>query len=139
MRHYELIILIHPDQSEQVPSMLDRYKTLITETHQGTVHRVEDWGRRQTAYPVKELHKAHYVLMNFSAHQAVLEDFENLFKYNDAILRHLIIKCKGPVTEASPLARSKEHEHRQEDSGKKPNRHPAHSEEATASEDESAE
>lgn len=102
MRHYEIVVLIHPDQSEQVPAMLERYKTLITTTG-GQVHRVEDWGRRQLAYPIQKVHKAHYVLMNVECTPETLAEIEHAFKFNDAVLRHLTIKMTRAITEASPM------------------------------------
>lgn len=107
MRHYEIVLLIHPDQSEQVPLMIERYKKIIA-NEGGQVHRFEDWGRRQLAYPIKKLHKAHYVLLNIECNQAVLDELVHNFRFNDAILRHLILNTAHAVTEASPLAKSKE-------------------------------
>lgn len=102
MRHYEIIFIVHPDQSEQVPAMVTRYKTLITGAS-GSIHRLEDWGRRQLAYPIQKIHKAHYVLMNIECDQATLEELEHAFKFNDAVLRHLIVKMDEAVTSASPM------------------------------------
>ncbi|BCL75443.1 30S ribosomal protein S6 [Jeongeupia sp. HS-3] len=102
MRHYEIVFIVHPDQSEQVPAMVERYKALIS-TGNGTVHRLEDWGRRQLAYPIQKIHKAHYVLMNVEIGQETLDELEHAFKFNDAVLRHLIIKADHAVTEASPM------------------------------------
>ncbi|MCL6556127.1 MAG: 30S ribosomal protein S6 [Burkholderiales bacterium] len=102
MRHYEIVFIVHPDQSEQVPGMIERYKTLITGRN-GRIHRLEDWGRRQLAYPIQKVHKAHYVLMNIECDQATLDELDHAFKFNDAVLRHLIIRMKGPVTEPSPM------------------------------------
>lgn len=102
MRHYEIVFLVHPDQSEQVPAMIERYTSLITEDG-GQVHRLEDWGRRQLAYPINKIHKAHYVLMNIEASEAVMTELNDTFRYNDAIIRNLVIRCKGPVTEVSPI------------------------------------
>jgi len=100
MRHYEVVFLVHPDQSEQVPGMIERYSQMISESG-GSLHRLEDWGRRQLAYPMNKIHKAHYVLMNIECGQEVLEEITTLFKYNDAVLRNLVIKTKGAVTEES--------------------------------------
>ena len=100
MRHYEEVFLVHPDQSEQVPSMTDRYTQLVTESD-GKVHRLEDWGRRQLAYPINKIHKAHYVLMNIECSREVLDELVTLFRFNDAVLRNLIIKCKNAITEES--------------------------------------
>ena len=102
MRHYEIVFIVHPDQSEQVPAMVERYKTLVT-THGGQIHRLEDWGRRQLAYPIQKLHKAHYVLMNIECNGEVLAELEHGFKFNDAVLRHLTIKKKRAVTTPSPM------------------------------------
>lgn len=102
MRHYEIVFIVHPDQSEQVPAMVERYKTLITESG-GHIHRLEDWGRRQLAYPINKLHKAHYVLMNIECTPAVIEELETGFRFNDAVLRHLTIKMDEAVSEASPM------------------------------------
>jgi len=106
MRHYELVFLVHPDQSEQVPAMLERYQGIIT-TSGGSVHRLEDWGRRQLAHTInKNVHKAHYILMNIECDQSAIDELLNLFKFNDAVLRHLLIKRDEAITEASPLAKS---------------------------------
>ena len=102
MRHYEIVFIVHPDQSEQVPAMVERYKTLITDNN-GNIHRLEDWGRRQLAYPINKIHKAHYVLMNIETTPAVIEELETAFRFNDAVLRHLTIQTKHAVTEASPM------------------------------------
>ena len=102
MRHYEIVFIVHPDQSEQGPAMVERYKTLVT-THGGQIHRLEDWGRRQLAYPIQKLHKAHYVLMNIECNGEVLAELEHGFKFNDAVLRHLTIKMKHAITAASPM------------------------------------
>ena len=102
MRHYEVVFIVHPDQSEQVPAMIERYKTLVT-THAGQIHRLEDWGRRQMAYPIQKVHKAHYVLMNIECDNATLVELESAFKFNDAVLRHLTIKMDKAVTVPSPM------------------------------------
>ena len=102
MRHYEIVFIVHPDQSEQVPAMVERYKSLVT-SQGGQIHRLEDWGRRQLAYPIQKLHKAHYVLMNIECDGEVLAELEHGFKFNDAVLRHLTIKMKRAVTEPSPM------------------------------------
>ena len=107
MRHYEIIFLVHPDQSEQVPAMIDRYKAII-ESKEGKIHRLEDWGRRQLAYTILKIHKAHYVLMNIECNQETLDELESGFKFNDAVLRHMVIKCKHAVTEASPLIKKED-------------------------------
>ena len=104
MRHYEICFIVHPDQSEQVPGMIERYKATIG-TRNGGIHRLEDWGRRQLSYPIQKIHKAHYVLMNIECDQETLDELEHAFKFNDAVLRHLIIKMDGPMTEPSPMMR----------------------------------
>lgn len=106
-RHYEVVFLVHPDQSEQVPAMIERYKSLI-EGHSGTIHRLEDWGRRQLAYPIQNLVKAHYVLLNIEVDQAVLSELVESFRFNDAVLRHLVVKRNGPDTEQSLIMKSKD-------------------------------
>jgi small subunit ribosomal protein S6 len=107
MRHYEIVFLVHPDQSEQVPAMVERYRGII-ESNSGTIHRLEDWGRRQLAYPINKIHKAHYVLMNVECEPANIDELTHAFRFNDAVLRNLIISMKGPVTDASPLAKEKD-------------------------------
>jgi len=102
MRHYEIVFIVHPDQSEQVPAMIERYRTLVT-SNGGTMHRLEDWGRRQLAYPVQKIHKAHYVLMNIECNQTVLDELDHAFKFNDAVLRHLTVSMKEAVTLPSPM------------------------------------
>jgi small subunit ribosomal protein S6 len=102
MRHYEIVFIVHPDQSEQVPAMIERYKSIIA-AQGGQIHRLEDWGRRQLAYPIQKLHKAHYVLMNIECNGEVLAELEHGFKFNDAVLRHLVIKMKKAVTTPSPM------------------------------------
>ena len=102
MRHYEIVFIVHPDQSEQVPAMVERYKALVT-ARSGQIHRLEDWGRRQMAYPIQKVHKAHYVLMNIECDGETLAELEHAFKFNDAVLRHLTIKMKKAVATASPM------------------------------------
>ena len=102
MRHYEVVFIVHPDQSEQVPAMVERYKTLIS-SRAGIIHRLEDWGRRQMAYPIQKVHKAHYVLMNIECDNETLAELENAFKFNDAVLRHLTVKTKQAVITPSPM------------------------------------
>ncbi|MBU0753221.1 MAG: 30S ribosomal protein S6 [Gammaproteobacteria bacterium] len=102
MRHYEVVFIVHPDQSEQVPAMVERYKTLVT-GRSGAIHRLEDWGRRQLAYPIQKVHKAHYVLMNIECDNETLAELENAFKFNDAVLRHLTVKMSKPVITPSPM------------------------------------
>ena len=103
MRHYEIIFLVHPDQSAQVPAMIDRYKSII-ETASGKIHRLEDWGRRHLAYPIKKIHKAHYVLMNIECDQATLSELESGFRFNDAILRSMTLLQKSAITGVSAIA-----------------------------------
>ncbi len=107
MRHYEIVFLVHPDQSDQVQAMVDRYRTMIEEDG-GKIHRLEDWGRRQLAYPINKIHKAHYVLMNVECSQPVLEEMQSAFRFNDAVIRNLVIQRDGPETEPSPLIRSRD-------------------------------
>ena len=107
MRHYEIVLIVHPDQSEQVPAMVDRYRQLIT-GRKGAIHRFEDWGRRQMTYPIQKLHKAHYVLMNVEAPQSVIDELETNFRYNDAVLRNLIMRTNGAIVEPSPMAKVRE-------------------------------
>ena len=102
MRHYEVVFIVHPDQSEQVPAMVERYKTLVS-SRNGIIHRLEDWGRRQMAYPIQKVHKAHYVLMNIECDAETLTELEHAFKFNDAVLRHLTIKMKAAATAPSPM------------------------------------
>ena len=109
MRHYEIVFIVHPDQSEQVPAMVERYQTLIT-SQGGAVHRLEDWGRRQLAYPIQKLVKAHYVCMNIECSQATLDELEHAFRYNDAVLRHLVVKMKKAETAPSPMMKIVERE-----------------------------
>jgi small subunit ribosomal protein S6 len=111
MRHYEVVFLVHPEQSEQVPAMLERYRGLIEENG-GAIHRLEDWGRRQLAYLINKVHKAHYILMNIECDQATLSELENLFYYNDAVLRNMFIKRKEAITEPSVMASQKEDKRR---------------------------
>jgi small subunit ribosomal protein S6 len=105
MRHYEVVFLVHPSQSEQVPAMLERYRGNL-ERRGGKVHRLEDWGRRQLAYPINKVHKAHYVLLNIECDQEALNELESAFRFNDAVLRNLIIKRDAAITDASPLAKT---------------------------------
>ena len=109
MRHYEIVFIVHPDQSEQVPAMIDRYKATLA-TAGGKVHRIEDWGRRQMAYMIDKLAKAHYVCMNIECDQKTLEELEHAFKFNDAVLRHLIIKTKKAATEPSIMMKEVQRE-----------------------------
>ena len=102
MRHYEVVFIVHPDQSEQVPAMIERYRTIVTSKN-GIIHRLEDWGRRQLAYPLAKVHKAHYVLMNIECDAAVLTELEHSFKFNDAVLRHLIVRMERAWITPSPM------------------------------------
>ena len=139
MRHYEIVFLVHPDQSEQVPAMIDRYKKLI-EDAKGTIHRLEDWGRRQLAYQIQKIHKAHYVMMNIECDQATLDELENGFRFNDAVLRNLVIRRKAAITEPSPMAQSEERDSKREERPARSEEEPgAQAEEAAASEEAAAE
>ncbi|THB63622.1 MAG: 30S ribosomal protein S6 [Gammaproteobacteria bacterium] len=109
MRHYEVVFMVHPDQSDQVEAMIEKYRGVV-ESKGGKINRLEDWGRRQLAYPIQKLHKAHYVLMNIECGTEELAELESLFKFNDAVLRNLVLSMKGAVTEQSPLAKQKEKE-----------------------------
>jgi len=102
MRHYEIVFIVHPDQSEQVPAMIERYRSTIT-ARKGSIHRLEDWGRRQMTFPIAKMHKAHYVLMNIECDQETLDELEHSFKFNDAVLRHLTVQMKAAVTTPSPM------------------------------------
>ena len=102
MRHYEIVFIVHPDQSEQVPGMVERYRSTVL-AKGGKIHRLEDWGRRQMAYPIQKMHKAHYVLMNIECNNETLEELEHAFKFNDAVLRHLIVKMTDAMTAPSPM------------------------------------
>ena len=107
MRHYEIVFLVHPDQSEQVPAMVERYRATI-ESSGGTIHRLEDWGRRQLAYPINKIHKAHYVMMNVECSNEALAEIESAFRFNDAVLRNMILRRKEAMTVTSPLAKEEE-------------------------------
>jgi small subunit ribosomal protein S6 len=109
MRHYEIVFLVHPDQSEQVPAMIERYKGMIA-GGEGRVHRLEDWGRRQLTYPIAKVHKAHYVLMNIECDQKILNDLTGEFRFSDAVLRHLVVNMDEAVTEPSPMAKAADEE-----------------------------
>ncbi len=109
MRHYEIVVLVHPDQSEQVPAMLERYKGMVT-TGGGKIHRVEDWGRRQMTYMINKLAKAHYLCLNIEADRAVMDELEHAFKFSDAVLRHLTVQKKKADTEPSAMMKSVERE-----------------------------
>ncbi|EAR60861.1 30S ribosomal protein S6 [Neptuniibacter caesariensis] len=124
MRHYEIVFLVHPNQSEQVSAMVERYTSLI-ESAEGTIHRLEDWGRRQLAYPINNAHKAHYVLMNIECGQETLDELENLFRYNDAVLRNMVIRRKEAITEISPIKAAESREERKPRREEKPAEKPA--------------
>src|SRR5690606_33035671 len=109
MRHYEIVLLVHPDQSEQVGAMVDRYRAVVEENG-GTVHRQEDWGRRQLAYPIEKIHKAHYLLFNIECDAAVLDQLKNMFKFSDAVIRNLVVRMDRAVTDSSPMMREAESE-----------------------------
>lgn len=129
MRHYEIVFMVHPDQSEQVAGMIERYSAIITEAN-GTIHRLEDWGRRQLAYPINKLHKAHYVLMNVEAEQAVIDELETAFRYNDAVIRNMIMRTKAAITEPSVIVTKAKEE--------RAPRREERAEEAQSSEDEAS-
>ncbi len=136
MRHYEIVFLVHPDQSEQVPAMLERYRSLI-EGGSGAIHRLEDWGRRQLAFPINKIHKAHYVLLNIECDKATLDELTGAFRFNDAVLRHLVISRKEAITEPSLMAKSEDDERStgtQKDAGRE-SRRGASSDESKESED----
>jgi small subunit ribosomal protein S6 len=116
VRHYEIVFLVHPDQSEQVPAMIERYRGMIT-AGGGAIHRVEDWGRRQLAFPIAKVHKAHYVLMNVETDKKTLDELTGAFRFSDAVIRHLVVSMPGAVTEPSPMARAEEEGGRGEESG----------------------
>lgn len=120
MRHYEIVVMVHPDQSEQVPAMTERYSNMVTAAG-GQVHRVEDWGRRPLAYAIQEAHKAHYVLMNVECDKATLDELENAFRFNDAVLRRLVVRKEAAVTTPSPLFKEQEEEKKPERSERRPN------------------
>ena len=126
MRHYEIVFMVHPDQSEQVPAMIEKYSNILKQDG-GQIHRLEDWGRRQLAYPIEKLHKAHYVLINAEATAEAVEELETAFRFNDVILRNLVMRTKSAVTEASPMMKEERRE-RREEAPAKPAAAPADSE-----------
>ncbi len=130
MRHYEIVFMVHPDQSEQVPGMIERYTNTI-EAGEGKVHRLEDWGRRQLAYPINKIHKAHYVLMNIECGQDVLDELNSNFRYNDAVLRSQVLSCDEAITEESLILKAEKAD--------KGERRPRREERPSRSEDESSE
>lgn len=115
MRHYEIVFMVHPDRSDQVNGMVERYKGMISQS-KGKVHRFEDWGRRQLAYPINKVHKAHYILMNVECDDKTLNEIKDNFRYNDAIIRNMVIRCDRAITEPSPLVKSKEENRDNEES-----------------------
>ena len=132
MRHYEVVVMVHPDQSDQVQAMTERYRSMV-EAGGGQVHRLEDWGRRQLAYPVADVHKAHYILMNFECEPATLAEMESAFQFNDAVIRHLVVRKDRAVTVPSPQFKAPEEERRSEGRGR------GADEDTDASSDESSE
>jgi len=125
MRHYEIVFIVHPDQSEQVPAMVERYRTLVT-GQGGRIHRLEDWGRRQLAYPILKVHKAHYVLMNIEVNLETINELENGFKFNDAVLRHLIVAMDEAVVAPSPMMKEEKSRSLTGGSGDRPDRGERH-------------
>ncbi|HCS26655.1 MAG TPA: 30S ribosomal protein S6 [Spongiibacteraceae bacterium] len=136
MRHYEIVFMVHPDQSEQVPGMIERYTQAI-EKDGGKVHRLEDWGRRQLAYPIEKIHKAHYVLMNVEASGEAMEELRTNFRFNDAILRDLIIRCDESVTEESPIMKAEKESRDRRGRSDRPRRDD--SDDSSSSDDDSSE
>lgn len=132
MRHYEIVFMVHPDQSEQVPGMIERYTGIITNAG-GQIHRLEDWGRRQLAYPIEKLHKAHYVLINAEASAEAIEELETAFRFNDIVLRNLIMRTKTADTEPSPMAKEERRDDRR-DSADREDRRESREEDSSASE-----
>ena len=133
MRHYEIVFLVHPDQSEQVPSMVERYKGLIEE-HGGAIHRLEDWGRRQLAYPINKVHKAHYVLLNAECTDEVRAELESLFKFNDAVIRSMFLVRDEAVTDQSPMMKPEREERGRGDRERRPRREEGEGREKVAAE-----
>jgi small subunit ribosomal protein S6 len=118
MRHYEIVFLVHPDQSEQVPAMIDRYRSMVEGGGGGRIHRLEDWGRRQLAYPINKIHKAHYVLMNIECDQATLDELNSAFRFNDAVIRNLVMSRHKADTDPSPLVKSRDEERTEAEDGR---------------------
>ena len=131
MRHYEVVFLVHPDQSEQVSGMIERYRSLI-EVDGGKIHRLEDWGRRQLAYPIQKIHKAHYIMMNIECDQTALDELDSAFRFNDAVIRSMFIKTKEAVVEPSIIMKEKAEGERRPDRGQQRDRRPAPAPEAAA-------
>lgn len=138
MRHYEVVFLVHPDQSEQVPAMIERYRAII-EAEGGKIHRLEDWGRRQLAYPIKKLIKAHYVLMNIECGTNELQELQSAFRFNDAVIRHLVIHRNEAITEQSPLIKGKDEKGEREEGDYEPRRGRGRRDEEGEDGDEAAE
>ena len=135
MRHYEIVFLVHPDQSDQVPAMIERYRGLI-EGNGGAIHRLEDWGRRQLAYPINKLIKAHYVLMNVECQPSDIEELESMFRFNDAVIRNMVLSRDEPVTQPSPLAKSQDEERDRDRDRDRSDREPTPSDDDDASSEE---
>lgn len=138
MRHYEIVFMVHPDQSEQVPSMIERYTAAI-EKDGGKIHRLEDWGRRQLAYPIDKLHKAHYILMNIEAGQAAMDELTTNFRYNDAVLRNLVMRMNGPVVGESNIMKAEKEQQERKARYDEKNARDAKKEEASSSSEKDAE
>jgi small subunit ribosomal protein S6 len=139
MRHYEIVFLVHPDQSEQVSGMVERYSQIITKDG-GKIHRTEDWGRRQLAYPINDIHKAHYILLNVEAANDVIAELENTFRYNDAVMRHIIIRTDEAITAESPIMKAeKDGRERRERREKAPRDEAADADDSSDDSDDSAE
>lgn len=138
MRHYEIVFMVHPDQSEQVPSMIERYTAAI-EKDGGKIHRLEDWGRRQLAYPIDKLHKAHYILMNIEASQAAMDELTTNFRYNDAVLRNLVMRMNGPVVGESNIMKAEKEQQERKARYDEKNARDAKREEASSTSEEDAE
>ena len=138
MRHYEIVFLVHPDQSEQVPAMVEKYQGMVTATG-GQVHRTEDWGRRQLAHPINKIHKAHYVLMNVECDFAVIEEIKSAFRFNDAVLRHMVMSCTKAITDASPMAVAVAEEKAKEREAQQPRDAKAAAEAAMRNDDDASE
>lgn len=136
MRHYEIVFMVHPDQSDQVSSMIERYTKMVTDEG-GHVHRLEDWGRRQMAYPINKVHKAHYVLMNVECTKDVLDELTNLFRYNDAVIRNLVIRRQEAITEMSPILKAENESRERKPRGGPPRQRPSDTDEEKESVNES--
>lgn len=137
LRHYEVVFLVHPDQSEQVPGMIERYSNLISQ-HAGKIHRLEDWGRRPLAYPINKIMKAHYVLMNIECNQATIDELSDSFRYNDAVIRNMVLRTPHAVTEASPIFKEKDGRAESPDMGEGSDRAPRHRREESVGSDDAS-